>query len=82
MDKFFNFLIRAREVSKDLGSHRELWERVLFQYWLDTIVTATRHSLWLYYTRSLTLNFPPRSARIDPGVLRRFEADCAAIDRG
>jgi hypothetical protein len=68
VDKFFNFLIRAREVSKELGSHRELWERVLFQYWLDTIVTAKRHWLWLYYTRAFTLKFPPPSASVDPAV--------------
>jgi hypothetical protein len=81
VDKFFNFLIRAREVSKELEGHRDLWERVLFQYWLDTIVTAKRHLLWVYYTRAFTLKFAPPSASVDSAALAHFEAECAARAR-
>jgi hypothetical protein len=49
LDKFFNFLVRAKEVNPEFKKQRELWERLYFQYWFNEIALADRKYLWLYY---------------------------------
>jgi hypothetical protein len=81
LDKFFNFLLRAREVSEELEGHRDLWQRIYFQYWLDSIVIAKRHQLWLYFNTHYKQNVPLLSLTVEPSLLRQFEAECAALQR-
>jgi hypothetical protein len=49
LDKFFNFLVRAKEVNPEFKKQRELWEHLYFQYWFNEIALADRKHLWLYY---------------------------------
>lgn len=51
LDKFFNFLLRTRNVIEQLPKHQDMWKRLYFQFWLDQIVDAGRHHLWIYFKK-------------------------------
>lgn len=77
MDKFFNFLLRAREVADELGGHRDLWERIYFQYWMNDIIRLRRHQLWIYFTKFYEGNAASLPITLAPGDLEEFEKECA-----
>ena len=49
LDKFFNFLIRVRLVDSQLDAKRDLWEELIFEYWLDSITDRQRWHLFMYF---------------------------------
>ncbi|MDP2209428.1 MAG: hypothetical protein Q8K98_11775 [Bacteroidota bacterium] len=51
MDKFFNFMLRAHEVTKELRQDKNLWRYLYFHYWINEIINAKRYSLYKYYER-------------------------------
>lgn len=54
LDKFFNFLLAAHDTSQHMKNGKKLWEKLYFQYWIDAIVEAKRHLMWLYYLKFYT----------------------------
>ena len=49
LDKFFNFLIRVRLVDSQLQSKRDLWEELLFRFWLDEMSERQRWHMLIYF---------------------------------
>ncbi|MCJ8270712.1 MAG: hypothetical protein MJK04_15075 [Psychrosphaera sp.] len=79
LDKFFNFLLRAREVAKKLHKS-ELWKNLYFQYWMDEIALSERHYLWIYfnnfYQEDAVLSLLPE---IPEEKFQSFKQECAKI---
>src|SRR6185369_2119085 len=79
LDKFFNFLLRAREVASELESHRDLWGRIYFQFWFDEILLAKRHRLWAYYVRFYRANTEVLIPSLSAEAIAAFEQEVAAV---
>ena len=81
VDKFFNFLLRAREVADELGGHRDLWERIYFQYWVNAIIEIGRHRLWMYFMKYYEENAAYLPVTVGEEVMEAFRRQCTALDK-
>jgi hypothetical protein len=49
LDKFLNFLLAAHDTTDHISEGERFWDELYFQFWVDEIVRANRHYLWIYW---------------------------------